>query len=230
MPATTSLSNPVCYEDLIAEGDPGLPPGRSSTRTPPAACATPAAPRATPRAFSIPTAPTCCTASCARWAMRWRCRAATSPCRSCRCSTPMPGRIAFSAPISGAALVMPGPKLDGASIYEMLNEGQRHDHRRRAHRLAHAAATIWSRTRSSSFPISTRVVIGGSACPESIMKAFVENYDTDVIHAWGMTEMSPIGSLGVQSGRAAELAAGGVVDAEAEAGPPALHGRHEDHR
>ena len=51
------------------------------------------------------------------------------------------------------------------------------------------------------------MVIGGSACPESIMKAFVEAYDTDVIHAWGMTEMSPIGSLGVQSGRAAELPA-----------------------
>jgi fatty-acyl-CoA synthase len=55
-------------------------------------------------------------------------------------------------------------------------------------------------------PHLDRVVIGGSACPEAIMKAFVETYETDVIHAWGMTEMSPIGSLGVQSGRAAALA------------------------
>jgi fatty-acyl-CoA synthase len=54
-------------------------------------------------------------------------------------------------------------------------------------------------------PRLERVVIGGSACPEAIMKAFVENYETDVIHAWGMTEMSPIGSLGVPSGRSAGL-------------------------
>ena len=106
--------------------------------------------------------------------------------------------IAFSAPISGAALVMPGPKLDGASIYEMLNEGRV--------TITAAVPTVWlmllnflEQNPQLKLPSLQRVVIGGSACPESIMKAFVENYGTDVIHAWGMTEMSPIGSLGVQS-------------------------------
>jgi acyl-CoA synthetase (AMP-forming)/AMP-acid ligase II len=114
--------------------------------------------------------------------------------------------IAFSAPIAGAALVMPGPKLDGASIYEMLTEGRV--------TITAAVPTVWlmllqylEQNPALKLPHLDRVVIGGSACPEAIMKAFVENYDTDVVHAWGMTEMSPIGSLGVQSGRAAALPA-----------------------
>jgi len=48
-------------------------------------------------------------------------------------------------------------------------------------------------------------VIGGSACPEALMKAFVEKYDTDVIHAWGMTEMSPIGTIGSRKGSLLEV-------------------------
>ena len=45
-------------------------------------------------------------------------------------------------------------------------------------------------------PYLKKVVIGGSACPRAITKKFQENYDVDVIHAWGMTEMSPLGTLG----------------------------------
>ena len=47
------------------------------------------------------------------------------------------------------------------------------------------------------------MVIGGSACPEAMMKAFVETYGSDVVHAWGMTEMSPIGSLSTATARTA---------------------------
>jgi fatty-acyl-CoA synthase len=50
-----------------------------------------------------------------------------------------------------------------------------------------------------------RVAIGGSACPEAIIKAFTENYGTDVVHAWGMTEMSPIGTLCVKTAATAAL-------------------------
>jgi fatty-acyl-CoA synthase len=114
--------------------------------------------------------------------------------------------LAFSAPIGGAALVMPGPKLDGASIYEMLTEGRV--------TITAAVPTVWlmlltylEQNPELHLPDLDRVVIGGSACPESIMKAFVETYGTDVIHAWGMTEMSPIGSLGVPTGETQVLAA-----------------------
>jgi fatty-acyl-CoA synthase len=55
-------------------------------------------------------------------------------------------------------------------------------------------------------PDLDRVVIGGSACPEAVMKAFVETYGSDVVHAWGMTEMSPIGSLSTATARTAALA------------------------
>ena len=112
--------------------------------------------------------------------------------------------LAFSAPIGGAALVMPGPKLDGASIYEMLTEG--------AVTITAAVPTVWlmllnylEQNPGLRLPQLDRVVIGGSACPESIMKVFVETYETDVIHAWGMTEMSPIGSLGVPTGQTRSL-------------------------
>ncbi|WP_421696293.1 long-chain-fatty-acid--CoA ligase [Aestuariivirga sp.] len=112
--------------------------------------------------------------------------------------------MAFSAPIAGASLVLPGPKLDGPSIYEMLDQGRV--------TISAAVPTVWlmllnhlEKNGELRLPHLDRVVIGGSACPEAIMKAFVENYGSDVIHAWGMTEMSPIGSLGVISGEAAKL-------------------------
>jgi fatty-acyl-CoA synthase len=112
--------------------------------------------------------------------------------------------LAFSAPIGGASLVMPGPKLDGASIYEMLTEGRV--------TITAAVPTVWlmllqylEQNPQLRLPNLDRVVIGGSACPESIMKAFVETYGSDVIHAWGMTEMSPIGSLGVATGETTQL-------------------------
>jgi fatty-acyl-CoA synthase len=56
-------------------------------------------------------------------------------------------------------------------------------------------------------PHLQRVLIGGSACPEALMKAFIERYDVDVIHAWGMTEMNPLGTLGVRRGGLETLSA-----------------------
>ena len=98
-----------------------ISPGDRSTRTPPPACATPPAPPATRRAWSIRIAPTCC--------RRWRSPGGRvrdfvprrGACRWCRCSTPTAGRIALTAPMVGASLVMPGAKLDGASIFELLD-------------------------------------------------------------------------------------------------------------
>ena len=126
-------------------------------------------------------------------------------------------------------MVMPGPKLDGASIYEMLTEGRV--------TITAAVPTVWlmllqhlEKNPELKLPDLDRVVIGGSACPEAVMKAFVETYGSDVVHAWGMTEMSPIGSLSTATARTAASGAGRMLDPEAEAGPPALHGGHEDHR
>ena len=102
--------------------------------------------------------------------------------------------IAFVAPMCGAKLVMPGAKLDGQSVYELL-EGEKVT-------FTAAVPTVWqgllSFLRENKFKPTTlkRVAIGGSAVPETVLRAFEEDYGVEVIHAWGMTEMSPIGTTG----------------------------------
>jgi fatty-acyl-CoA synthase len=101
--------------------------------------------------------------------------------------------IAFSAPAVGAKLVMPGAKMDGASIYELLEtEGVT---------FSAAVPTVWQmllqHLQATNSKLSTlkRVVIGGSAVPEAIVRAFGDDYGVDVTHAWGMTETSPLGTM-----------------------------------
>ncbi len=105
--------------------------------------------------------------------------------------------LAFSVPMAGAKMVMPGPRMDGEAIYELLQ----------TEKVTATAAvpTVWlmllqylEENPDLKLPDLQRVVIGGAACPESMMKAFEDKYDTQVIHAWGMTEMSPLGSLGTR--------------------------------
>ena len=102
--------------------------------------------------------------------------------------------LALTAPMTGASLVMPGAKLDGPSVYELLTN----------YRVTMTAAvpTVWLmllqhlEATKATLPDLTRVIIGGSACPRAMTKAFQDGYDVQVIHAWGMTEMSPLGTLG----------------------------------
>jgi fatty-acyl-CoA synthase len=112
--------------------------------------------------------------------------------------------LAFSAPMSGVKLVLPGAKMDGASLYELLD----------AEKVTCSAAvpTVWlmllqylEQNPDLRLPYLKRVFIGGSACPEALIRIFSENYGVDVIHAWGMTEMSPIGSFSTKTAKTAEL-------------------------
>ena len=101
--------------------------------------------------------------------------------------------IAFAAPMAGASLVMPGGKMDGASIYECLD----------SHKVTATAAvpTVWLmllqylEETGHRLDHLERVVIGGSACPCAMIETFQNVYDVEVVHAWGMTEMSPLGTL-----------------------------------
>ena len=101
--------------------------------------------------------------------------------------------IVFSAPMVGAKLVLPGPKLDGASVYDLL-EGE-------GVSMTAAVPTVWmmllAHMESTGKRLSTlrRVMIGGSACPRAMVDKFENNYGVEVAHAWGMTEMNPIGSI-----------------------------------
>ncbi len=101
--------------------------------------------------------------------------------------------IAFSAPAAGSKLVMPGANMDGESIYELLENEQV--------TFSAAVPTVWlmllSYLEDNDKTLSSlrRVAIGGSACPQMMIEKFQKNYGVDVVHAWGMTEMSPIGTL-----------------------------------
>jgi fatty-acyl-CoA synthase len=100
--------------------------------------------------------------------------------------------IAFSAPSMGTKLVLPGAKMDGASIYELMS----------TEKVTHTAGvpTVWlmllnhMAANNLKLPDLRMVVCGGSAMPRSMIKAFVDQ-GIGARHAWGMTEMSPIGSL-----------------------------------
>jgi fatty-acyl-CoA synthase len=105
--------------------------------------------------------------------------------------------VAFSGPGAGAKIVMPGAKMDGASIFELLDtEGVT---------FSAAVPTVWQmllqhlKATGAKLPVLKKVVIGGAACPESIIRAFQEDYDVEVVHAWGMTETSPVGTLSVMT-------------------------------
>jgi fatty-acyl-CoA synthase len=126
--------------------------------------------------------------------------------------------LAFSAPMAGASLVMPGMKLDGASIHEMLT----------AYRVSCTAAvpTIWLmllqhlEASGGKLPDLKRVVIGGSACPRAIAQKFEDAYGVQVIHAWGMTEMSPLGSLCTLKPEYASLSGDAKLDILQKQGHP----------
>ncbi len=124
--------------------------------------------------------------------------------------------LALTAPMVGASLVMPGAKMDGASIYELLN----------TYKVTFTAAvpTIWLmllgdlEKTGGKLPHLKRVVIGGSACPRAMTKTFQEVYGVEVIHAWGMTEMSPLGSLCSMKPEYAELAGEARLDVQMKQG------------
>ena len=93
----------------------------------------------------------------------------------------------------GAKLVLPGPLADGASIYEMLEtEGVT---------ISAGVPTVWlgllQYLEETGKTLSTvkRLVIGGSAVPRAMIEAFLARHGVEVRHAWGMTEMSPLGTI-----------------------------------
>jgi 3-(methylthio)propionyl---CoA ligase len=101
--------------------------------------------------------------------------------------------IPYSAALTGCKLVFPGPGLDGKSVYELME----------AEQVTYAAGvpTVWQmmlgHMRATGLKFSTlkRTVIGGSACPPAMIASFREDYGVEVLHAWGMSEMSPLGTL-----------------------------------
>ena len=113
--------------------------------------------------------------------------------------------LPYAACMMGSKLVFPGPGLDGKSLYELF-ENERVT-------LSAGVPTVWQGllgyvdANDLKFSTMRRTIIGGSACPPAMMKTFQERYDVQVLHAWGMTEMSPVGTVAVLKGSQVDLPA-----------------------
>ena len=101
--------------------------------------------------------------------------------------------LPYSAAMTGAKMVFPGPAMDGKSIFDLIE----------SEKVTFAAGvpTVWQmmlgHMQQGGLRFSTlkRTVIGGSACPPAMISAFNDDYGVEVLHAWGMTEMSPLGTV-----------------------------------
>ena len=100
--------------------------------------------------------------------------------------------LPYSVPLTGAKLVFPGAALDGKSLYELFEaEGVT---------FSAGVPTVWlglinyAQQNKLKFSTFRRTVIGGAACPPAMMDTLIDEFGVDVVHAWGMTEMSPLGT------------------------------------
>ena len=101
--------------------------------------------------------------------------------------------IPYLAPLNGCKVVFPGAGLDGKSLYELFE----------AERVTVTAGvpTVWlgllgyMRQNDLKFSTLERAIVGGSAAPPAMIREFDEGYSVHCQHAWGMTEMSPLGTL-----------------------------------
>lgn len=99
--------------------------------------------------------------------------------------------VPYIAPASGAKLVFPGPALDGASLYQLFEQ--------EGVTVSAGVPTVWMgllnymKTHQLKFSTLRETVIGGSACPPAMIESFERDYGVNVVHAWGMTELSPLG-------------------------------------
>jgi fatty-acyl-CoA synthase len=102
--------------------------------------------------------------------------------------------VPYSGPLTGAKIVFPGPGLDGKSLYELF-ESERVE-------SSAGVPTVWlglieyMRQNKLQFSTLKRTTIGGAACPPAMMQTLRDEFGVSVAHGWGMTEMSPVGTVG----------------------------------
>ena len=102
--------------------------------------------------------------------------------------------IPYAAPIAGAKLVLPGPKLDGQSLYELMEA--------ESVTVSAGVPTIWQgllahvEQHGLRFSTMRRTAVGGSAMPQPLIAKFMETYNVEVRHGWGMTETTAVATIG----------------------------------
>lgn len=125
--------------------------------------------------------------------------------------------IGFTAPLVGSGVVMPGRDMTPEGLHEMLEHGVT---------FTAAVPTIWmlllQHLQSNTLKLSTlkRVVIGGASCPRAVIEAFQNIYGVQVLHGWGMTEMSPLGTICSFKPEVTALDESGRLDVQESTGHP----------
>lgn len=124
--------------------------------------------------------------------------------------------LPYVGPMVGAKMVLPGPGLDGKSLYELFeSEGVT---------LSAGVPTVWQGllahvdAEGKKFSTMRRTVVGGSACPPAMKARFENDYGVEVVHAWGMTEISPLGTVSSLKSSHAQLPASARFDLQAKQG------------
>ncbi|MBV8651991.1 MAG: AMP-binding protein, partial [Alphaproteobacteria bacterium] len=200
----TSLPNALCYEELLASEPDDFPWPSFDENTASSLCYT-SGTTGNPKGALFSHRSTILHS--------FACRMADSTAISMRDSVcpvvPMFHANAWGSPytaaMAGAKLVLPGPRLDGRSLYELFES--------EAVTMALGVPTVWlallafldeNKLRLTSLK---RTLIGGSAVPLAMIESFEERHGVEVIHGWGMTELSPTGTVGTLTPNVAALPA-----------------------
>jgi fatty-acyl-CoA synthase len=126
--------------------------------------------------------------------------------------------LAHAAPIVGASLVWPGPRLDGPSLFSLMD--------RERVTSAWGVPTVWlglieeMRAKGRRPSGLREIIIGGSAAPAAMIQAFENEFDVEAVHGWGMTEMSPVGTLCTMPDAHATLGTGAQMETKLRQGRP----------
>ncbi|MBV8123221.1 MAG: fatty-acid--CoA ligase [Burkholderiaceae bacterium] len=124
--------------------------------------------------------------------------------------------LPYAACMVGAKVVFPGAQLDGASLHELF-ESERVT-------VSAGVPTVWQgllthvEAHGLNFSTMRRTVIGGSACSPAMIRSFEEQYRVQVLHAWGMTELSPLGTVCILQPKHAELPVDAQLQVQAKQG------------
>jgi fatty-acyl-CoA synthase len=193
MPASASLPNLVCYEELVAAESDAFAWPELDENTAAALCYT-SGTTGNPKGalFSHRSTVLHALACCMPDVKNYSSHSVVLPI------VPMfhvnAWGIPYSAPMVGAKLVFPGAGLDGRSLYELFeSEGVE---------TSAGVPTVWiglinyMKQNNLKFTTLRSTTIGGSACPPAMMKTLRDEFGVRVQHGWGMTEMSPVGTIG----------------------------------